>query len=178
MATRPRPRGVTDLLPQPDGFQGLFTGPVLVATRDLSVADCYDVSDDLICFDTAEPGASAESFNHDHRIPTGVDQFHRLHPIPVEHVDPVLEPCPEGILAMDRTGLVGSTLDCPVDDIVGEMLHVPIKPSTGKCLVGPAHDLHVLLRHRPPSIPWWLIPAKAHLPTTLLRGKPQSRRNE
>ena len=133
--------------PQPGGFEGLFTGRVLVATRDLSVADCHDVSDDLIRFDTAELGASAESFNRDHRIPTGVDQFHRLHPVPVEHVDPVLEPCPHGVLAMDRTGLVGSTLDCPVDDIVGEMLHVPIKPSTGKRLIGRLHHLYVLPRH-------------------------------
>ena len=33
------------------------------------------------------------------------------------------------------------------------MLHVAIKPSTGKRLIGRLHHLHVLLRHRPRSYP-------------------------
>src|SRR5918994_4675603 len=137
------------LLRQPDGFEGFVTGRVLAATRKLSASNRVDERFRLIDFDAAALGASAESLNRDYRIPTGVDQFHLLEPELVEHVDPVLEPCPHGVLAMDRTGVVGSTLDCPVDDIVGEMLHEPIQPFAGKRLIGHLHDLDVLLRHSP-----------------------------
>ena len=135
------------------GFEGLVTGRVLAATRKLSASNRVDDRFRLSGFDAAELGASAEPLNRDHRILTGVDQFDRLEPELVERVDPVLKPGPHGVLALDRTGVVRSTLDCPVDDIVGEMLHEPIKPSTGKRLIGHLHDLDVLLRHRPRSIP-------------------------
>ena len=116
------------LLPQPNGFEGLFPGRVLAAPCDLSVADREDVSEELIRFDTAELGASAESLDRDHRVATGVDQLHQLEAEPVERVDPVLEVCPQGALAMDRTAVVDLALDRPVVDIVGELLKYRSSP--------------------------------------------------
>jgi len=52
------------LLSQPGGFEGVVAGVVLTATRDLSVPNREDVRESLIEFETAVPGASAESLNH------------------------------------------------------------------------------------------------------------------
>src|SRR3954452_25094109 len=74
-----RGSGVTaQLLRQTGRFEGLLTGAVFAAPRDLSIADCEYASDDLICFDTAEPGASPESLSGDHLVSTSVDHLHQL----------------------------------------------------------------------------------------------------
>ena len=44
-----------------------------------------------------------------------------------------------------------STQDLVID-VVGEVLHEPIKPLSGKRVIGHTHDLHVLLRHLPPLL--------------------------
>ena len=92
-----------ELLRQPGGFEGLFTGRVFVAARDLSVADGEDRPVGRIRLNAAEPRASAEPLGREHGVPTGVNQLHELLPEPVEHVDPVLEPCPHGVPAVNRT---------------------------------------------------------------------------
>ena len=142
----------TGLLRQPGGFKGLFTGRVLAALRNFSVANREDLRLHLIRFDAADLGAPAEPLDHDHRVPSGVDQLDRFKPEPLERVDPVLQPRSQGLPAVDRPEVVERTLDAPVVDVLGEMVQPPIKPATGKGLVGDLHDLHVLLRHRPRSI--------------------------
>src|SRR5215211_3760527 len=102
--------GASRLLPQPGGFEGLFTARILTAACDLSVADREDGPQGRIRLDSAEPGTSAVLLSYYHPVLTSGDQFHQLHPEPVEHVDPVLEPGPQGVFAMDRTAVVGSTL--------------------------------------------------------------------
>src|SRR4051794_17126483 len=108
--TLPRTKGLllvqsatAELFREPGGFERLFTGRVFVAPRDLPVADGEDRPVGRIRLNSAEPSASAEPFGREHGVPTGVNQLHQPLPEPIEHVDPVLEPRPNGILAVERT---------------------------------------------------------------------------
>src|SRR5215210_4035848 len=147
-----QPTSAHRLLPQPYGFEGFGAGRVLAALRNLSVANREDLRFGLVSFDAAKSGASAVPLNRDHRVSAGVDQFDQFKPKLVERVDPVLEVGTQGLPAVDRTDPAELTRGWPVLDILCELLHPPIKPALGIGLVVAPHDLHVLLRHRPPSI--------------------------
>jgi hypothetical protein len=53
-------------------LEGLFTGRVLAATRDLSITDLKDGRHGLRCLDPAALGTSAESQNRDHHVLAGI----------------------------------------------------------------------------------------------------------
>ena len=53
----------------------------------------------------------------------------------------------------DRRRPQHGRLDCPVVDILGELLHPPIKPATGNLLIDELHDLHPHRRHRWSGVP-------------------------
>src|SRR6185295_8745018 len=139
---------------EPGGFEGLLLRPVLAAPCDLPVADRVEVgvAQRQLPLRAGALRTSAAPHDRDDLVLSRVDQLHRLQLGVVQQVEPLLQVGPQGVLAVDRATVIDCTLGSPVVDVVRPEAAHGVKASLGEGFEGPAHQLHVLLRHRPRSI--------------------------
>src|SRR5262245_36903591 len=142
-----------ELRPQPGGFEGFITCRVLASAQYPAVSnDAGDVVTEAGRH-AAPPAASRNANDDDDLFPDLRDDLHHLDLQLIDRVDPVLVVPPEGALASHEADVIQGALDrSPLD------IRVP-EPRDGLQSTAPkrsklsANDSHVLLRHRPPSIP-------------------------
>ena len=141
------------LLGEPHGFEGRGRIHVSLDTNDASAAHFEDDRRLGLELDSAAPPAPVFALQHDNAI-AGVDEVLRL--------EAALIPCIEVLFLEDLHELFRATRDpallkaadgaTELEIRIDQLRHaVPIASQGG--VVRAAHYLHVLLRHRPRSIP-------------------------
>jgi hypothetical protein len=149
------PRGsvVSLLLRKPHGFEGL--GPVVVdrSPYELSVAHGPYGGWSRLDFDPTSLAARAYLDMHENAILPDPDEVPRLHVHVFPRRQKVLEHPPNGFATVIDSGVGADRSREVVFEIRMDMLEGSVQAIAVECLKGSTHDLHVLLRHRPRSIP-------------------------
>src|SRR5829696_7543219 len=138
------------LLPQPGGFEGFFHCLEHRQPHDLAFAEDPNMSGVGHRFDSASPADSNQSNRSDDLV-SCVDEVLRLHPpgSPLLANEP--HELPDSFMTAKDKGVKG-----PPRQVINDFRveHAVVHLATAvEVLVAPPHHLHVLLRHRPPSIP-------------------------
>src|SRR5829696_243788 len=140
------------LLRQPGGFERFLSGEVLAPRGNLAVPNCEDdrVADvDLHVAVLHPPHAADEGYN---LVPC-IDQLLGLHPALLERLLPLAVVVAQRVGALHQPDVIERALGRSPVDVRMPELSEPVQAAPvirGEVL---PHDLHVLLRHRPRSIP-------------------------
>ena len=156
------------LLRQPHGFEGSPLRQVGLEVRDLSIAKPPDVDLAICGLRTTCLSFSDLSHDHDGHV-SCIDCFLDLY-VPIEHRGELTEQvlCR---LASANGGYVRKTTSCsPLELGIRNLVsggESSLKASLVESFIASPNDLHVLLRHRPRSIPQAQEPALVVLTNAL-----------
>src|SRR5215204_7062782 len=140
------------LLPQPHGFEGLLRTVVYLPPPDFPVTHARDLGEGVRTNLGSAGYALATDACHDDDIVPGVDQLFHLQTEALE----VVGPCrPEGAdsVAAEVTVLIRYDVRGSPFDVLVHVLERRIPVAGVERFDTPPHQVDVLLRHRPPSIP-------------------------
>ena len=138
------------LLRQPYGFEGLHVVREIFDSENLALADRIDLSPLQVSIRATAPAMPNET--HRDPVASRSEVADRFYLVGVPGLAEMLELTHDRLPTYKRAWL-GPPLRRPHDGVwvvqLTNGIHVPRVP----CLEGRSHDLHVLLRHRPRSIP-------------------------
>jgi hypothetical protein len=152
------------LLRQPHGLEGFGLLRELIHADDLAVAEREDVVEPGVDLNPASPATSSEADSHDNAV-AHVGELLGNQLVVVPFALPTRGAGPNRIMPLRRRLLHR----VPNDAGIGVPQHLVEVVDNEE----PAHDLHILQRHRPPSIPRLRKCTGAHVRTRLTPGEGQ-----